>query len=224
MSVRVRKLDPDREVVPQAILWRSLRYCTLVIHEGQDDLDSFKGASFVIGNDIHFDLRVYRGHVRSEVTVTLYLPEELRDETKIAETVSTIIKEMAIPVSAIVWKRGQKFQFGKVERNSSDRLLEKEARILVLKIAASEPRRSASLKKLREEIPKHFDLSRKDKLISPSRNEPLWKIVVRNAASSHSNLFAQGLAKKIPAGIKVTQNGLDYLNSIGFLDGSNAAA
>src|SRR5204863_4682971 len=129
----------------------------------------------------------YRGHVRSDVTVTLYLPDDIRDEKQISETVSTIIKEMAIPVSAVAWKRGQKFQFGKLERSPQDRLLENEARILILKIAATQPSRIASIGKLREEIPKLFALSPADKKPSPSRkNEMVWEIVVRNAMSSHT--------------------------------------
>ena len=74
MTVRALKYEPDIDVIPQAIIWRSLRYCTLVIREGQDDLDKYKGASFAIGNDITFDLRVYQGHIHADVTVTLYLP------------------------------------------------------------------------------------------------------------------------------------------------------
>jgi hypothetical protein len=227
MTVRVLKYDPDSEVVPQAIIWRSLRYCTLVIREGQDDLDIYKGASFVIGNDIRFDLRVYRGHIHPEVTVTLYLPEEIRDETQVAEIVSTVIREMAIPISAVAWRRGQSFQFGKLQRSPEDRLRESEARILILKIAASQPRRSVTINKLREEVPKYFDLSPLDRRRSPSRkNEVLWQIVVRNTMSSHTagirTIFAQGWAKKIPGGLKVTKSGVDYLNSIGFLESSRS--
>jgi len=223
MTVRVLRYEPDSEVVPQAIIWRSLRYCTLVVREEQDDLDQYEGASFVIGNDIRFDLRVYKGHIHHEVTVTLYLPEEVRDEKQIAETLSMVIKEMDIPVAAVAWRRGQKFQFGKLERSPEDRLAEREARILILKIAASQPQRSATITKLREEVPKFFDLSPIDRMQSPSRrNEALWQIVVRNAMSSHTTgtqtIFAQGWAEKIPGGLKVTKNGVDYLNSIGFLD------
>ena len=223
MTVRILKYEIDEEVIPHAIIWRSLRYCTLVARDGQDDLDQYKGASFVIGNDIRFDLRVYKGHIHPEVTVTLYLPEEVQDERQIAETVSTIIGEMQIPVSAIAWRRGENFQFGKLKRLPEDRLKEREARILILKIAASQPTRSATLSKLREEIPKFFDLSPTDKKQSSSRkNEALWQIVVRNAMSSHTTgtrtIFAQGWAEKIPNGLKVTKSGVDYLNNIGFLD------
>ncbi|MGA9869245.1 MAG: hypothetical protein WBQ75_22660 [Acetobacteraceae bacterium] len=228
MTVRVLKYDPDGEVVPHAIIWRSLRYCTLIVREGQDDLDRYKGASFVIGNDIRFDLRVYRGHIHPEVTVTLYLPEEVRDQRQIADTVSTAIREMQIPVSAIAWRRGQSFRFGKLERSDQDRLKEGEARILILKIAASQPRRTVTITKLREEVPKYFDLSPIDKRRSASRkNEVLWQIVVRNTMSSHTTgtrtIFAQGWARKIPGGLKVTKGGVDYLNSIGFLDASSSS-
>ena len=228
MTIHVLRYDSDIDGVPQAIFWRSLRSCTLVIREGQDDLDEYDGASFVIGNDIRFDLRVYRGHIHREVTVTLYLPEDVQDEKQIAATVSTVIKEMQIPVSAVAWKRGQEFQFGKLERSAHDRLKESEARILILKIAASQPRRSVTINKLREEVPKYFDLSPIDKRRSPSRkNEVLWQIVVRNTMSSHTTgtrtIFAQGWARKIPGGLKVTKSGVDYLNSIGFLDASSSA-
>jgi hypothetical protein len=227
MTVRILKYVSDFEVVPQAIIWRPLRYCTLVIREGEDDLDKFEGTSFTIGNDIRFDLRVYQGHIHPEVTVTLYLPEDVRDEKRVSEIVSLIIKEMAIPVSAIAWRRGQKFQFGKLERSPQDRLREREARILLLKIAASQPERSATIGKLREEVPKYFDLSPVDQTRSPSRkNERLWQIVVRNTMSSHTTgtrtIFAQGWAKKIPGGLKVTRRGMDYLNSIGFSDSSSS--
>jgi len=227
MTVRVLQYELDVDVVPHAIIWRPLRYCTLVIREGEDDLDRFKGASFAIGNDIRFDLRVYQGHIHPEVTVTLYLPEDVRNEKRVSEIVSQVIKEMEIPVSAIAWRHGQKFQFGKIERSPQDRLLEREARILVLKIAASQPARSATIDKLREEVPKYYDLSPLDRSRSPSRRrEVLWQIVVRNATSSPKtgtqSIFAQGWARKIPDGIKVTRRGMDYLNNIGFSDSSGS--
>ena len=227
MTVRVLRYEPDIDVVPQAIIWRSLRYCTLVVRGGQDDLDNYKGASFAVGNNIQFELRVYQGHIHPEVTVTLYLPEDVQDEKRVSEIVSIVIKEMAIPVSAVAWRRGQKFQFGKLERSPQDRLREGEARVLVLKIAASQPERSTTIGKIREEIPKYFDLSPADKARSPSRkNEALWQIVVRNTMSSHTTgtrtIFAQGWAKKIPGGLKVTRRGMDYLSSIGFSDSSGS--
>ena len=223
MTVNVLKYDPDIEVVPQAIIWRPLRYCTLVVWNGQDDLDRYQGASFTIGNDITFDLRVYEGHIHADVTVTLYLPEDVGDEEHVSEILALVIEEMAIPVSAVAWRRGQKFTFGKLERSRQDRLSEREARLIVLKIAASQPGHSATIEKLREEVPRYFDLSEADKKRSPSRPRELgWQIVVRNAMSSHmkggQTIFAKGWAEKIPGGLRVTRQGIDYLNSIGFSD------
>lgn len=223
MTVHILGYEPDGEVVPQAIIWRPLRYCTLIVREGQDDLDSYEGASFIIGNEVQFDMRVYRGHIHREVTVTLYLPEELQDEQLVIETVTRIIQEMAIPVSAVAWRRGQSFQFGRLERSPDDRFREAEARLLVLKIAASQPDRSISLSKFREEIPRYFDLSSKDLSTSKSRpSEKLWHSIARNAMSSHyggsKSIFTKGWAEKIAAGIKVTQEGLNYLSAIGFMD------
>jgi hypothetical protein len=228
MTVRALKYEPDIDVVPHAIIWRPLRYCTVVVREGQDDLDSYMGASFAIGNDVFFDLRVYQGHIHAELTVTLYLPEDIRDEKQISEIVSRAIEAMAIPVSAIAWRRGQQFQFGKLARSPQDRLQEREARVLILKIAASQPNRTATIGRLRQEIPRYFELSPADRTLSPSRkNEELWQIVVRNTMSSHRtgkrSIFAQGWAEKIPGGLRVTHLGMAYLNSIGFLEfsGSN---
>ena len=202
MTVRALNYEADFDVAPQAIIWRSLRYCTL-------------------GNDITFDLRVYQGHIHADVTVTLYLPDDVRDETRVSEIVSLVIKEMAIPVSAIAWQRGQTFQFGKLERSPKDRLSESEARVLVLKIAASQPNHVATIGKLRAEVPRFFDLSAADKVLSPSRkNEARWEIIIRNTTSSHrtgtQTIFARGWAEKTPSGLKVTRSGMDYLNSIGF--------
>lgn len=227
MTVRILKFEPDMDVIPQAIIWRPLRYCTLIIRNGQDDLDKYQGASFAIGNDIRFDLRVYQGHIHADVTVTLYLPEDVQDEDEVAAVVRRVTEEMGIPLSAVAWERGETIHFGKLERPPQDRLREKEARILVLKIAASQPNQSTTLAKLREEIPRYFDLSSADRTRSPSRKrEELWEIIIRNTTSSHragnKTIFGQGWAEKTPDGIKVTRSGMRYLNSIGFLDSSDS--
>lgn len=49
------------EVAPHAIFWRPLAYFTMQTHKDNDDLDEFEGASFMIGNEISFDLRKYAG-------------------------------------------------------------------------------------------------------------------------------------------------------------------
>ncbi len=221
MTVRVLKYEPDYDVVPHAIFWRPLKYFTLIVRDGEDGLDTFKGASFAIGNDIQFDLRVYRGHLNPEFTVTLYLPLEVTDEKVIADIVERVVKEMVIPITAAAWKRGQPFEFGRLERQKADRLVEEEARTIVLKIAGSQSNHTASMKLLRDEVPKFVQLSTGDLKPSPTRrHEQLWQQIVRNVAASHPAIFNAGLAQKVPGGVKITEKGIAYLNSIGFLDTS----
>lgn len=223
MTVRILKYEPDYDVVPQAIFWRPLRYFTLIVRDGQDGLDMFKGASFAIGNDTRFDLRVYRGHLNPEFTVTLYLPLEVTDEQVIAEVIERVMKEMVIPMTAAAWKRGQPFEFGKLERQKADRLVEEEARTIVLKIAGSQSNRRASMKLLRDEVPKFVQLSPSDLEPSPTRkHEQLWQQIIRNVAASHPMIFSTGLARKVPGGIEVTEKGMTYLNSIGYLAASTS--
>lgn len=226
MTVRVIKYEPDYDVAPQAIIWRPLKYFTLTFRKGEDGLDEFEGASFTIGNDIRFDLRVYRGH--PAFTVTLYLPAEIEDEKRIAEITDIVIEKMIIPLTAVAWRRGQRFEFGApLARQRGDRLHEDEARILVLKIAAQQPRRVATTQFLKKEVPKYIELSPLDRRPSASRpREQLWQQIVGNVIS-HKGVregpFAKGYAVKTNDGIAVTPRGMAYLNSIGF-SGSSASA
>ena len=219
VEVRQSMFEPDYDVVPQAIFWRPLRYFTMCIREGEDDLDLFEAASFTIGNEIKFDLRVYRGH--PELTVTLYLPDTVSDERIIAETIDMVIRGMVIPLAAVAWRRSQNFEYGSLERpKSDDRLREKEARILVLKIAAQQPGCSASTSLLKREMPKYIELSERDRTRSPSRpREFVWQQVVGNVVShqkSNEGPFVRGLAVRTADGLKVTKKGLDYLSKMGF--------
>ena len=225
MVVRVVQYRPDYDVIPQAIIWRPLRYFTLIVRDGQDDLDRFKAASFAIGNDIRFDLRAYRG--LPELTVTLYLPEEVSDEKQITEIIDVVIREMVIPLTAVAWRRGQDFEYGKLKRPKHDRLREAEARVLVLKIAAQQPNRTASTQFLKKEVPKYIELSPQDRAPSKSRpREQVWQQIVGNVIS-HKDVrdgpFSKGYASKTLNGLSITRKGLAYLNSIGFSASSSSA-
>ncbi|HUB14613.1 MAG TPA: hypothetical protein VMB34_21865 [Acetobacteraceae bacterium] len=172
-----------------------------------------------IGNEINFDLRVYRGHPK--LTVTLYLPDSVSDEKVIAETIDLVIRGMVIPLTAVAWRRGQTFEYGHLERPKlDDRLREHEARIIVLKIAAQQPGRSASTSLLKKEVPGYIELSAKDRVRSPSRpREDVWQQVVGNVVShqkSREGPFVKGFATRTTNGLKVTRKGLDYLNNMGF--------
>jgi len=218
-EVRQSMFEPDYDVVPQAIFWRPLRYFTMYIRQGEDGLDLFEGASFTIGNEIKFDLRVYRGH--PELTVTLYLPDSVSDERLIGDTIDLVIRGMLIPLAAVAWRRGRTFQYGRLTRPEQDnRLREHEARILVLKIAAKQPSRAASTSFLKKEMPKYIELTAIDRTRSTSRpNEFLWQQVVGNVVShqkTRDGPFVQGLAVRTADGLKVTRKGLNYLNNMGF--------
>lgn len=212
------KYEPGYDVAPQAIFWRPLRWFTMIIREGQDDLDRYQAASFTIGNEISFDLRVYRGH--PELTVTLYLPVDIEDEKRISDIIDMVIKYMVVPLSAVAWRRGQPFEYGQLERPRDDRLREAEARIIVLKIAAQQPRGAASTSFLKKEVPKYIQLSAADLKRSKSRkNERLYQQVIGNVIShqkSSEGPFVRGLAARTSDGLAITRKGLAYLNSIGF--------
>jgi hypothetical protein len=208
----------EADVVPQAIFWRPLVYFTTVIRDDRDSLDFYQGASFSIDNRLNFDLRYYRGH--PQYTVSLYFAFSLKREPEIEAAVNTVVETMAVPERAVAWKRGWDFEFGSLHRRESDRLREAEARILALKIAARQPRRRASMEFIKQHVPDYYPLSEIDLQYSPSRKrERIWQQIVGNVVSHQNSLrgiFAMGYAERTDDGIEVTQNGVTYLNSIGF--------
>jgi hypothetical protein len=225
-KIQLSRYAPDYDVTPQAIFWRALKYFTSLIREGEDGLDEFQAASFIISNDIRFDLRTYAGH--PEFTVTLYLPNYVKDKEEISRVIKIVIKEMAIPKNAVAWQRGEPFTYGDLKRSRGDRLREPEARILALKIAAQRPNRTASTKFIKKEVPKYTELSEVDRRRSPSRgNEALWQQIMGNVISHQetpAGPFKKGYATRTANGLSVTEKGMAYLNSMGFLDSFTALA
>ncbi len=207
------------DVAPQAIFWRPLIYFCNVYEVARDDLDEYDGASFVIGNHISFDLRHYRGH--PDFTVTLYLPISVRDTVDIESRLNEIIAAIALPTTAIAWRRGQDFEFGTLVRPQRDRLREVEARILALKIAATYPNYTATTEQIKKRVPEFIELSKKDLEKSKSRSrEQLWQQIVGNVIShkgSSKGLFVRGLATRTKNGLSLTEKGLTYLKSLGFV-------
>lgn len=219
-KIKVSKYEPDYDVTPQAIFWRALRYFSNLIREGEDGLDEFQAISFQINNDTRFDLRTYVGH--PEFTVTLYLPSDVKDKEEISRVIKIVIKAMVIPKNAVAWQRGQPFIYGDLRRPQGDRLREPEARNLALKIAAQQPNRTASTQFIKREVPKYTELSETDRRPSPSRgNEALWQQIVGNVISHQetpAGPFKKGYAKRTSNGLSVTDKGMTYLKSMGFLD------
>lgn len=216
--IRPASLGLQSDVLPQAIFWRPLIYFATSFRTDEDGLDKFKVMTFVVDNNLTFDLRNYRGHPAE--TSTMYLPFEIQDLDLIVSTITEIMSEIGIPKYAVAWQRGWDFEFGSLRRQEADRLREPEARILALKIASRAPRRTASTELIKQEVPRYYPLSVLDRRPSPSRKgEELWQQIVGNVISHQKTamgLFGRGYATRTEDGLSVTDRGVDYLNSIGF--------
>jgi hypothetical protein len=208
----------EYDVLPQAIFWRPLSYFATSSRNDEDGLDGFQATSFVIDNEISFDLRKYRGH--PEYTVTVYLSVEIQELSVILEIIELIIQEMAVPKYAVAWKRGWDFEFGSLQRRADDRLTEAEARVLALKIAAQHPNHTATTEIIKQQVPRYIPLSGDDLRPSPTRpREARWQQIVGNVISHQKTLvgpFVKGYAIRTEDGISVTRRGLNYLNNMGF--------
>lgn len=202
------------EAVPHAIFWRPLAYFTMSFRKDVDDLDEFEGASFLIGNEVCFDLRKYAGHPK--FTASVYLPMQIETQGEIDGIIDSIIRQFALPKSAVSWRRGWDFNPGSVTRDPKDRLRESEAKILFLKIAALQPRCTVTTSFAKKEVGRFYPLSAADrKPSSTRRKEQLWQQIVGNVIV-HKSPFTQGLAERAKDGLRLTNKGLDYLKSIGF--------
>lgn len=216
--IRFRRMHHVFDATPHAVIWRPIRYFATYVRRDADDLDEYEVASFDYGNQLSFDLRWYRGH--PAFTVSLYLPADFGNYLTVVRTVSDLLTELRAPRRAIAWRRGQRFQFGKLPRDDTDRLREPEARILALKIAARKHGREASTSEIKRELPRIYPLSDLD--LAPSktrRREQHWQQIVGNVIShleTPNSVFVQGYAVRTPNGLRVTEQGVDYLNNMGF--------
>jgi hypothetical protein len=208
------------DVAPQAIFWRPLLYFTSAVREDADGLDRFVVATFTVGNWLRFDLRTYAGHPPD--TTTLYLDLGMDDPRDVRYAVARAIEEFHLPNYAVGWRRGEEFEYGQLHRSRRDRLREPEARLLVLKLAASLPNRRATTEELIANLPRVFSPSAIDLEQSRTRiRQPKWHQIVRNVIShrdSPRGPFALGLADRTEDGLELTQRGVDYLRDIGYLD------
>lgn len=209
----------EGDVVPQAIFWRPIEYFSAKVRSGEDELDSFRFATYGIGNQLTFDLRHYAGHPAR--TVTMYLPLSISKLKDIREATTLVVGGLLLPTLAVAWRRGEPFEYGRLERPARDRLREPEARLLALKIAAGMPDRRASTQQLIERASKFFVPSSID--LQPSSTRPLqpqWHQIIRNVIShrgSPHGPFQLGYAERTANGLFVTEAGIDYLRSRGYL-------
>ncbi len=98
------------------------------------------------------------------------------------------------------------------------RLRESEARILALRIAATLPDNEATTTQIKELMPSYVALTPIDLEPSDTRpNEQKWQQVVGNVIShigSSTSIFTKGYAERTDDGLRVTQAGLSFLDSL----------
>lgn len=217
--IEYRSHSSNPDLRPQAILWRPTSYFATKTQRGQDDLDSFTYISYCIGNQIPFELRTYDGHPQQTSTVYLHL-----DDSQLAEIVKNtkiILEELGLPESSLAWIRGRAFKYGHLERAKEDRLREKEARTLVLKILATQSSHRASTALIKAQTPKFYNFSQIDLKKSDSRpNERKWQQIVGNVVShkkSGASIFSSKYTKREKDVLSLTHKGINYLKSIGYI-------
>ncbi len=217
----VRRLSQPAlaDVTPQAIFWRDIACFALEPDAAEDELDTYLVASFIIGNAVTFDIRHYDGHPKA--TATVYLPTTTSETNDIEDALRQVVAGLRVPESGIAWRRGENYEFGHLPRRPDDRLREAEARILALKIAAECKDFAASTEYIKQRVPEMIPLTAKDLEQSASRpREKLWQQIVGNVIShkpGNRSIFTQGLAERTINGLKVTDIGISYLNSVGFI-------
>jgi hypothetical protein len=212
----------EREMTPQAIFWRPIAYFSAHTRLQEDNLDEYRYVTYVIGSDV-FELRTYNGQPQS--TTSLYLPEDAEDQVAILALIDRFLKASMAPRTSIAWKRGDAYRYGELTRAQDDQLLEQEAGILALKIAARSERRMGSVDHIDNQLPLFYSPSTIDnEHSSPSEERPKWQQVmdaVAKPASPPSDLVKRGYAEPTKDGIQVMASGIELLHSIGFLNATD---
>jgi hypothetical protein len=208
----------EREMTPQAIFWRPIAYFSATTRFAEDNLDDYRCVSYAIDDDV-FELRTYRGQPQS--TTSLYLPEETEDQPGILSFIDRFLEASTVPRISIAWKRGDAYRYGELTRAKDDRLLEKEAEILALKIASGSQGMIGSVAYIESQLPLFYSPSTIDnEPSSPSEERPRWQRTIDTVSrqgSPPSDLVKRGYAEPADSGIQVMKSGIDYLQSIGFL-------
>jgi len=221
MSQYVLKRDRyplEGDVHPIAIFCRPLEYVAEQLETAEDDLDVFQYVTFSFGNRYKFDLRRYQGDERW--LFSLYISVEVSDPNEVDELVADVSQGLDIPRRALAWRLGIDFEFGRLERPARDNLTESEARTIALKAAALSDDGCISTEKIKELTPKFYELTSDDLRPSRTRREAIWRQRVGNVVShqnSNSSIFRKGYAKRTSDGICLTEHGVTYLKSIGYI-------
>lgn len=103
---------------------------------------------------------------------------------------------------------------------AKDRLREPQARELALRIAAACPNHEAATAYIKDQIPNYIELTEVDLQQSLTRpHERKWQQIVGNVVShqkTSTSIFTKGYAIRTDDGIRVTDEGLAYLEKKGF--------
>ena len=98
------------------------------------------------------------------------------------------------------------------------RTTEREMAIAVMRFLASQPHGEATQEEIRCAIPAYIDLTEGDMEDSPTRpGERLWEQIIRNINShknNSTNFIFLGYLQPVTDGFRITQEGLDFLESL----------
>lgn len=106
-QISLPDLFSEFELIPQAIINEPpdvmARRLKFELQHGEDDLDEYVGFGVDIDQRLKFALMRYMGY--PEDTITIYLPNNVRDVNVISETIQYIITMLDIPEPSIQWQR-----------------------------------------------------------------------------------------------------------------------
>lgn len=206
-------------VSPHAVIHRPLRYFVREAREDEDNLDVFKGETFLLVQDAPcasdvrtpFEVRAYPGFPYG--TVSVYLPEGIVDAEVIATTLRGIFEGFNLPESAITWRRGEEYEVGVVSRKHDDHLTEQDILNIVLRAVANQPS-GATADEIINAVEAFYWMAALDE-----GNDSGWKARVRKALSGEAAAgrnTALYLSER-DGYFQMTPDGIDVLRHQGYL-------
>jgi hypothetical protein len=95
------------DLIPHAVLSKKPEHfeksLNIKFFADHDGLDYFKAAMLSLQGGTVFALKQYRGHTPE--TTTIYLKPDMKDVDQITKIVGSIVDELALQRSDIVWQR-----------------------------------------------------------------------------------------------------------------------
>ena len=94
------------DLVPQAILNKPVSYFEKRgIHfvKGEDELDTYEGAAFLLDNNVRFALKHHPGY--PDDTTTVCLAKSIHDLQQITKLVRKIVEALELSLAVIQWQR-----------------------------------------------------------------------------------------------------------------------